>query len=87
MNTKLFSICVLMLTAGLFLWPDSASAQDKEGVESLVGIFANGGGSQFILVLPEYNIVSVTTGSNYDNDMHMRPLMMLQEYLIKAAMR
>ena len=66
-----------------YLWWRTQS-QTKPG---LVGIFANGDGSQFILILPEYNIVSVTTGSNYDNGMHMRPLMMLEEYLMKASMR
>lgn len=38
------------------------------------GIIANGLGSQFIVIFPEYNLVVVTTGGNENNGKHEAPL-------------
>ena len=38
---------------------------------SLQAVFANGWGSQFILLFPELDMVVVTTGGNQENGKHM----------------
>jgi CubicO group peptidase (beta-lactamase class C family) len=48
--------------------------------------YANGWGSQFIVVLPELNMVVVTTGGNQDNGMHLAALRMIAEHIAPAAM-
>lgn len=61
-------------------WRGSQSLGDKV----VEGIFANGWGSQFIFVLPEYDLVVVTTGGNHDNGKHFAPLKMFPDYILQA---
>jgi len=49
------------------------------------GVFASGWGSQFIFIIPEYNLVVVTTGGNEDNSMNFAPLNMLPGYILPAV--
>jgi len=48
------------------------------------GIYASGWGSQFIFVVPEYDLVVVTTGGNHDNGMNFAPAKMFPEYILPA---
>ena len=45
-------------------------------------ILANGWGSQFIFIVPKLNLVAVTTGNNMEIKEHLKPLKMLDQYLI-----
>ncbi len=45
-------------------------------------IFANGWGSQFIVIFPELDMVVVTTGGNEDNGKHFAIGMMLSQHLL-----
>ncbi len=47
--------------------------------------FANGKGSEFIIVCPKLNLVVVTTGANYDMKVHMRSLQLIDQYITKSA--
>ncbi len=49
------------------------------------GYFANGWGSQFIIVVPGFELVMVTTGNNMSNGKHMAPFQMLTQYILKAV--
>lgn len=46
--------------------------------------FANGWGSQFIIVVPTLDMVMVITGGNQDNDMHMAPQRVVALRLVEA---
>ena len=48
-------------------------------------IVANGWGSQFIVILPKYNIIMVTTGANEEMKKHFLPLKMFDQYLVKEV--
>jgi CubicO group peptidase (beta-lactamase class C family) len=65
---------------GYLWWRGSQPFGDK----MVQGIFANGWGSQFIFILPEYNLVVVTTGGNEDNGKHMAPAKMFPKYILPA---
>lgn len=65
---------------GYLWWRGSQSLGEKV----VQGIFANGWGSQFIFVLPGYDLVVVTTGGNHDNGKHFAPLKMFPDYILQA---
>ena len=48
-------------------------------------IVANGWGSQFIVILPKYNIIMVTTGANEEMKKHFLPLKMFDQYIVKEV--
>jgi CubicO group peptidase (beta-lactamase class C family) len=54
------------------------------GGKVIEGIFASGWGSQFIFIVPQFNLVVVTTGGNEDNSMHFAPLKMFPDYILPA---
>ena len=45
--------------------------------KKIIGIIANGLGSQFIVIIPEYDLVVVIAGGNENNGMHEMPLNMI----------
>ncbi len=47
-------------------------------------VLANGRGSQFIVAIPEWRTVVVTTGGNQDNGRHMDVLALLQRWLTSS---
>ncbi len=47
-------------------------------------LFASGNGGQYMMLLPEYNVTAVFTGSNYGNWRGKLPLEMLLKYIIPA---
>jgi CubicO group peptidase (beta-lactamase class C family) len=51
---------------------------------SVPAFFANGWGSQFIMVFPTLEMVVVTTGGNEYNGMHMRAAEGIARYLLPA---
>jgi CubicO group peptidase (beta-lactamase class C family) len=65
---------------GYLWWLTSAPFEGR----TVRGIFANGWGSQFVFILPDYNLVVVTTGGNDDNGKHLAPLKMFPEYILPA---
>jgi CubicO group peptidase (beta-lactamase class C family) len=65
---------------GYLWWRTSAPFEGK----MIEGVFASGWGSQFIFVVPEYNLVVVATGGNEDNSMHFAPLKMFPDYILPA---
>jgi CubicO group peptidase (beta-lactamase class C family) len=65
---------------GYLWWRTSAPFEDR----TVEGIFASGWGSQFIFILPEYDLVVVTTGGNDDNDMNFAPVRLFPEYILRA---
>jgi CubicO group peptidase (beta-lactamase class C family) len=64
-----------------YLWWRASALFDGRMVK---GVFASGIGSQFIFILPEYDLVVVTTGGNDDNSMHLAPLKMFPAYILPA---
>lgn len=62
-----------------FLWWIGKS-QTAPGLNIII---ANGWGSQFIIILPEYDIVVVTTGANNEMEKHFLPLKMFDTYIVK----
>ena len=64
-----------------YLWWRASAPFEGRMVD---GVFASGMGSQFIFILPEYNLVVVTTGGNDDNSMHLAPLKMFPAYILPA---
>lgn len=65
---------------GYLWWRTRAPFEDRV----VEGIFASGWGSQFIFILPEYNLVVVTTGGNDDNDMNFAPARLFPDYILPA---
>ncbi len=57
----------------------------KVNGQTVKGYFANGWGSQFIIVIPQFNLVAVTTGNNMNNKKHMAPFGMLAQYILKSV--
>ncbi len=53
-------------------------------VPGMTAILANGLGSQYILIVPQLNLVAVTTGANFDFKKHKLPLSMFEQYLMKG---
>ncbi|MCP4727626.1 MAG: serine hydrolase [bacterium] len=53
--------------------------------KTVKGYFANGWGSQFIIVIPQFNLVAVTTGNNMNNKKHMAPFGMLAQYILRSV--
>ena len=47
--------------------------------------YADGNGGQYIFVVPEYDIVAVFTGGNYDSDNATRPFGLMDKYILAAA--
>jgi CubicO group peptidase (beta-lactamase class C family) len=45
-------------------------------------VFANGLGSQFVLIFPDDGLVMVTTGGNQDNGKHLAPGRVIQRHLL-----
>lgn len=64
-----------------YLWWRAAAPFEGKKVQ---GAFASGWGSQFIFIIPEYNLVVVTTGGNEDNSMNFAPLSMFADYILPA---
>jgi len=54
------------------------------GGHSVVGYFASGFGSQFIFILPQFDLVVVTTGGNLDNGQHWATGRMIEGYILPA---
>jgi CubicO group peptidase (beta-lactamase class C family) len=53
---------------GYLWWTLEGSTPDGEPVRA---VFANGWGSQFIILFPEFDMVVVTTGGNQENGKHL----------------
>lgn len=65
---------------GYLWWLTQAPFDDK----MVQGVYASGWGSQFIFIVPEYNLIVVTTGGNDDNDMNFAPARMFPQYILPA---
>lgn len=46
-------------------------------------IYAHGLGSQFIFIVPELELVMVTTGNNFYNNQDLSPFKMIEKYILK----
>lgn len=65
---------------GYLWWRGTAPFEDR----MVKGVYASGRGSQFIFIIPEYNLVVVTTGGNDDNDMNFAPVRMFPQHILPA---
>ena len=61
-------------------------ARAQLGARSLDLIFASGNGGQYIFIAPELDLVVVFTGSNYNSPASERPLEILGEFILPAAL-
>ena len=55
------------------------------GGRTVEAVFASGLGSNYIAVLPDYDMVVVTTGRNVTNGLHQAPLDMIRDALLPAV--
>jgi CubicO group peptidase (beta-lactamase class C family) len=55
--------------------------------EMVRAVLASGLGSNYIAVLPEYDMVVVTTGRNVANGLHQAPLDMIRDALLPSVER
>ncbi|MBD3366803.1 MAG: serine hydrolase [Candidatus Eisenbacteria bacterium] len=55
--------------------------------QTVRAVFASGLGSNYIAVLPEYDMVVVTTGRNVTNGLHQAPLDMVRDHILPAVRR
>jgi len=60
--------------------------QARLGARSIDVIFADGNGEQYIFVVPALDLVVVFTGHNYNSPAAARPLAILGEYILPAAL-
>jgi hypothetical protein len=49
-------------------------------------ILANGLGSQFIVIVPSINLVVITTGSNFQFENHLKPLQMIDKFIVQKCL-
>lgn len=49
-------------------------------------IFGNGYGSQFIFIIPSLDLIVVTTGNNFNNNLHWSVAGLLEEYILPSAL-
>ena len=70
-----------ILDYGYFWWTGQS-----EKHPSISAIVAMGLGSQFIVVIPELNVVAVTTGYNMEMGEHANSLRIFEKYLLPAVM-
>jgi CubicO group peptidase (beta-lactamase class C family) len=64
-----------------YLWWTGTYEFDGRPVDA---VFASGLGSNYIMILPEYDMVVVTTGRNVTNGLHQAPLEMMRDHLLPA---
>jgi len=64
-----------------YLWQTS---RDYIGDELVTAYWASGNGGQYIIVLPEKELVAVFTGDNYDSPLAGQPFQMLDRYILPA---
>jgi len=70
-----------VLDYGYFWW--TGQSKKHSGISALV---AMGLGSQFIVMIPELNVVAVTTGYNMEMNEHANSLRIFEKYLLPAVM-
>jgi CubicO group peptidase (beta-lactamase class C family) len=75
-TTKYFKVDPVF-NYGYLWWLGNSQAEKGTKV-----ILANGWGSQFIFIVPKFNLIAVTTGNNMEIKDHFKPLKMLDQYLI-----
>ncbi len=71
---------------GYLWWRVQARIPNGAEVASIDIVYAHGNGGQFIFVVPALDLVVVFTGSNYNSAKAERPLALLGEYILPAAM-
>lgn len=64
-----------------YLWQ---TGRDYVGEELVTAFWASGNGGQYIIVLPEKDLVVVFTGGNYDSPLAGQPFQMLGRYILPA---
>jgi CubicO group peptidase (beta-lactamase class C family) len=57
------------------------------GNDLLTAFWASGNGGQYIVVLPDANMVVVFTGGNYDSNLASQPFDMLTRYIVPAFLK
>jgi CubicO group peptidase (beta-lactamase class C family) len=55
------------------------------GTKSPQIIYAHGMGSQFIFIVPDMELVMVTTGNNFNNNKHLSPFEMLNDFVLRSV--
>ncbi len=71
---------------GYLWWRIQARIQHGAEVTSIDLIYAHGNGGQYIFIAPTLDLVVVFTGSNYNSVKAERPLAILGEYILPAAL-
>lgn len=71
---------------GYLWWRARATIPVGAAVQSVDLILASGNGGQYIIIAPGLDLVVVFTGSNYDSPASERPLEILGEYILPAAL-